>query len=461
MISSKSYNFFYFFTGTLILLIPALSNNYPFVYSDTGTYIISGFENFVPKDRPIFYGWFIRHLSLSLTFWLPVIVQSFFTFIVIHLLCKYYLNHVQKRPLTLVIAILLVLFTGVGLFAGKLMPDIFTGLIIVAGFLLFFRKDLMGWEKVVLSIIFYYGLLVHLSNILMILIFLVLYSTFHLYKNKFYFKGFLNSLILKKYFISVSLLAILTVPTVNVIFENKFEFSRSSHVFLMGKMGESGILKRYLDGNCESNQYELCNYKNDIPSSATAFIWPANSILYKTGGWTDSKGEYDKILFEIYTTPKFWKWLATDFIISTFRQFSTFSPGIIEPHPESSPASYCIKWKMGHEFSQYMSSKQQLNQFSIVDIERRQNLFIYFSLAVICMIIFNTSSPEFWNSFKINEVLFFLIFLVINAFVCGALANVLDRLQGRVVWILPLVATIISINYLSSRKLTFNNNERV
>ena len=40
------------------------------------------------------------------------------------------------------------------------------------------------------------------------------------------------------------------------------------------------------------------------------------------------------------------------------------------------------------------------------------------------------------------------LMLIINAFVTGAMANVLDRLQSRVSWILPLVAIIMVLNLI-------------
>jgi hypothetical protein len=43
----------------------AIWNGYPLVFLDTGTYVASGFERFVPRDRPLAYGFFIRHSSLA------------------------------------------------------------------------------------------------------------------------------------------------------------------------------------------------------------------------------------------------------------------------------------------------------------------------------------------------------------------------------------------------------------
>ncbi len=453
MSPTKTHNFFYFLVGTIIILIPALSNNYPFVYSDTGTYIVSGFDNYVPKDRPIFYGWFIRHLSLSLTFWLPVIVQAFFTFTLIHITVKNYLISPNKKPIALVISLLLVTCTGVGLFAGKLMPDIFTGLVILAGFLLFSCRSLLVWEKIILSLVFYFGLMVHLSNLIMIILFLIVFVVYHFFGFRFQWRKIWDKLLSKKLFISLGLLSILTVPTVNVIMYDKFQFSASSHVFLMARMGESGILKRYLDTNCEDGNYKLCAYKNEIPSSATTFIWPPESILYKTGGWDSTKMEYREILGEIYSTPKYWKWLITDFTMATFRQFFTFSPGVIAPHLKFTAPYDCMIWKMPHELNIYLTSKQQQNDFPIDDIVRRQLILVYCSLAVIFFILFSGMLFDKYNTFSNKGILFILLFMLLNAFVCGALANVLDRLQGRVIWILPLVAIILVLNYFSDKKL--------
>jgi hypothetical protein len=51
--------------ATNLLLVPALVNGFPFVYSDTGTYLRSVFAGFVPPDRPYWYGPFLRLSSFN------------------------------------------------------------------------------------------------------------------------------------------------------------------------------------------------------------------------------------------------------------------------------------------------------------------------------------------------------------------------------------------------------------
>lgn len=73
----------------------------------------------------------------------------------------------------------------------------------------------------------------------------------------------------------------------------------------MGVMVEHGIVKTYLDDNCNSKKYELCRYKDSLPDRAYKFVWDENSPFYKIGGWKKSKSEFNKIIYETLTQPKY------------------------------------------------------------------------------------------------------------------------------------------------------------
>jgi hypothetical protein len=61
----NQFNLFSFIATTCLLLFDALYNGYPLIYSDTGTYLSSGFLLETPFDRPITYGIFMRISSLN------------------------------------------------------------------------------------------------------------------------------------------------------------------------------------------------------------------------------------------------------------------------------------------------------------------------------------------------------------------------------------------------------------
>src|SRR5829696_8859661 len=82
-------NLFLFVLTIFFLILPALQNGYPLTYSDTGTYIYSGYEKFVPIDRPVGYGLFIYFFSqLINSLWTIIILQAVFIFWLTHFFLK-------------------------------------------------------------------------------------------------------------------------------------------------------------------------------------------------------------------------------------------------------------------------------------------------------------------------------------------------------------------------------------
>ena len=51
--------------GTILLSWAAFYNGFPLIYSDTSTYLESGFVLETPLDRPITYGLLMRLFSLN------------------------------------------------------------------------------------------------------------------------------------------------------------------------------------------------------------------------------------------------------------------------------------------------------------------------------------------------------------------------------------------------------------
>src|SRR5207247_4782737 len=111
-------------------------NGYPVLFSDSGTYIHSGFDEFVPWDRPIAYGLFIKYVSFQKSLWLVVYFQALsiagMIFAVIH-------KVVPRRIYTVYLLTISFLscFTSVSFFVAFITPDIFLGVVIMATLILF------------------------------------------------------------------------------------------------------------------------------------------------------------------------------------------------------------------------------------------------------------------------------------------------------------------------------------
>ena len=110
--------------GGIILLRLACYNSYPFVYPDTGTYIRSGFEVFVPIYRPIFYGLFVRIVSFSTSLWNVVFVQSFILAYLVYLILKEFIGSTYFNFYYFFILTFLCLTTGVSFNVSMITPYI-------------------------------------------------------------------------------------------------------------------------------------------------------------------------------------------------------------------------------------------------------------------------------------------------------------------------------------------------
>ena len=80
-----------------------------------------------------------------------------------------------------------------------------------------------------------------------------------------------------------SILAILCVIGTNVYAKNRFTLASASHIFLMGKLSENGVLKKYLDKYCTTEPNALCAYKDKLPEHGWDFVWETDGAFANSG----------------------------------------------------------------------------------------------------------------------------------------------------------------------------------
>lgn len=230
--------------GALIFCFYAFYNHYPIVYSDTGTYIHSGFENIVPNDRPIFYGLLVRHISLSRSLWLVVLFQGLLISYLIRKTLELYLPNKDISGLFLFSVIFLTLFTGVSAIVSQVIPDVFTPVSFLC-LIILLRNEIKIRSGIIISIIYIISLSVHLSNLFIHIATLSVIMLFMLIqrirkRNLIYGA--------KRVILCWSLIigTLLIIPAVNYSFSGKYRISEGSHVFMINHLYETGILTDYL-----------------------------------------------------------------------------------------------------------------------------------------------------------------------------------------------------------------------
>jgi hypothetical protein len=425
-------------------MIYALYDNFPIITEDTGAYIYSGFSLQPPSDRPIFYGVFIRLTSLGASLWLTVFFQCF---ILSYTLTKFIKKlHPPVTNLQLLAFILFIaLFTTGGWFASQLMPDIFVAIMILA-VSIYMVFPTSSKEKVALLAISFISVLSHNSNFIVLTVFCLLFLLTSFFGAR--LRQQRPKLLLLT---SLAVLCWLTLCTTNWLGGLGFTTSRSTHVFVMGKLVESGVLKTYLDKACPVKNYRICNHKDNLPAVAWEFHWGETSPLQKEGGWDANRSEYNTIIRDIFSRPKYYPYIIYKSLDATARQLVQFNidgsyalPWV--KYDEQSQAYNAIAQHFPHELNLLKSSRINGKTLSIPFYDNVFAFVIVLSSILLMISLPSTQKPAFYRI-----ALFLAIFILLNAFATAVLSSVNARFNARVIWLVPLINCIFLFRTFAAR----------
>lgn len=440
---TKKENILLLLLGTFILSIIGLYNGYPLVTSDTGTYIYSGFENVIPLDRPIVYGFMVRHLSLEYSMWFVVFFQNLLmSFVLLEALKIFIVTTSKLKQAFVMIAMGLTFFTGISWYTNQLMPDFFAPILILSIFILLKSSSLQTWKKVLFYSLVLLSCLVHFSHILIgvTLLILLLIRNRKLQIDKKVGVGIL----------CLALSAFLIIPSINYLVEKKFILSKGSHVFLMAHLADNGILDRFLQENCNEPEFmdcTLCDRKDSIPTDLSGFLWTSN-MIEKSGGWEGSREEYTKIIHATLTKP--------DYLFANI--FKSFSAGVqqlfrveigqgVSFMGEDSPPYGQIKKHLPKELANFKNSKQ--NQWQGMALKNHyinlvHKLLLIGSMSIFCFLFF---SPVWVSLDKTTKffVVFILVTIVVNSMVTAGLNAPNERFNARVIWMFPFSMIVLLV----------------
>lgn len=450
-------NTFLFVLSIICLIYPAIINGYPLVYPDTGTYIVSGFNNTVPIDRPIMYSFFLRHISLYETLWLVIIMQAVIVIITIQLFFKC-INKDKKYNLFSFITIALLSFTtGISYYTSQIMPDIFSAvLIICCGILLAFPNiNLSG--KITIAILIIFCNMAHSSNLLNATLILgLLIFVFCFFRSSIFINTkkilFLTTLIISSW---------LLIPLLNYSLDAGFKLSRAPNIFVMGRLVQSGVLNTYLKDKCSANHSSLCNYIDNLPKVSDDFLWGSGSPLYDGGCfaehhiedcWKTKNELYAPVIKELFTTPKYFFSYSLFSINESLKQLLNYNIEGLPVMMEGSPILVNIEWRFKRDIIQYKNAEQAHHPFFLPLLNSIQNIFIIVcSLFLAVFISLRKTRKNITNPLK----LFFMIIVsgvIFNAIVCATFSTVAGRFEGRVIWLIPFVSIIFLIDYILKKE---------
>jgi len=299
-------------------------------------------------------------------------------------------------------------------------------------------------ENVLIVVICFVSLITHNSNYITLTLFslLVLVCSV-IFKRVKYLR--LKSLAL----LGTSLVAWLVLCSSNFLGKKEFTVSNVTHVFIMGKLVESGVLKTYLDKACPLYDYRICKFKDSLPPAAWGFVWDGASPLQKTGGWEVNRLEYNKIIRDIVSRPKYWSYLMFKSSEATLRQLvlinidAVFELEWIKYLNGSPPFENVAKY-FSHELSELKSSKENNNGLKI-DFMNSVFCICLVASSITVLLVYQSDVHKELN----NIAILLFVLIILNAFTTATFANVLTRLNSRVIWLIPVLNAMYIYQYFA------------
>ncbi len=425
---------------SVLFMFPSYFNGYPFVFSDTGTYINSGFINKVPDDRPIYYGLFIRHISLATSLWLVVFMQCLLFSAALWSFIQMMLKEIVSTKYIVIsylsISSIILTLTGFPYYLNNMMPDWITVMVLMIGLLIALNKPSSIWIYVFIVWLIY----THLSFILtagLCCFILVVLSTLipHL---KTY-----QSISLKLTLCAVSLF--LLYPIGNAIWGYGLRYNKANPIFLTATFVDNGLLKKYLLEKEEAKQSYFYAFANNLPPHSSAFLWDSNSPVNKNGGWdvhTESCAQINTAILTSYYVE--WVMIALSNTVEQLKLTHIGSDFV--SYGEGSPPRQMIEQYYKNELQAFINSKQQSGNVGVDfgSLRKKQDLLILISIFVILayLTFFSTSNKLAFVGITT------LFFILVNAAITANLSVLGARYNGRIIWFTIPVACLMIITWL-------------
>ncbi|MCB9170849.1 MAG: hypothetical protein H6594_10915 [Flavobacteriales bacterium] len=413
----------------LVILLPAVLNGFPLVYADTGTYLSSGMVPGIPADRPVTYGLFLRITTLNgLTLWGPVVVQALLAAVLLHRTWGAFTG--DRSPLRFLASVtVLSMFSGLGWHAGRLMPDIFTPLAVLALLLLAHGRSTPGWRLFDAGVIAF-ATAVHFGNgpaLLLILLLLLLLHTRSPERSSIR-RGVLTAAL-------AMVVGVASVVLVNWRVDGRPYFSRGTHVFLLGRTLDIGLLPDWLARHCAEQDNYLCPDHGPLPAHGNELLWSPDGPVQRNGGWDAVRPESEAVLRDVFAEPRSWAWFLGAGVRDAFRQLGYWDLGreMNDPwyrEPDSSPYR-AIALYFPSELPGYLDSRQVAGTLPMGLSGHMYQVLLGLSLVTLVVLLVHGGQDQ--------RLLLVMVLgsVVIAAGVCAALAMPDQRFLARVSWLMP------------------------
>jgi hypothetical protein len=411
--------------AAILLLWPAFWNGYPLVFADSGTYLSQAIEHYAGWDRPIFYSLFLFPLHMTVTTWPAIGMQA--------LLLAYLLDLLRRTLLPgtavwwlLPVAGALAFASSLPWFVSQLMPDVFTGIVVVALALLIFAADrLSAQERIWLVVLTAFAIAMHLSHVLIAVALLVVLLPLR------------RSWQAVARCIAPLMLAVLALTSVNLAAFGRASLAPFGNVFLLARVIYDGPGMAVLRRDCPNSGWRLCPFVESMPRHWDEFLWRANGPVVRAGGAKLISSEANAIVKAAFVAEPGTELLA--FAGNAAQQLVRFSTGDGLQAWSETVAPCVARHFPRFENAAFAASLQSTDRLGVPHSLRMLHLATAIAGIAGCCAILFVAPPRHLARGLAAAV---LLALLANAAITGGLSGPQDRYQSRIMWLPPVVAVL-------------------
>ena len=421
--SSRALSFLAILLGGVLFIWPALWNGYPLLYSDTHVFITQPTPGHFNWDKPFIYGPWMLPFHAWQSLWGVVLVQGILISNLVWLTQQVF--GVASPLRHLLFCGVLSLLTGASWFASLLMPDIFSGMVVLSIFILGFSKQLTKAMTVWVSLLGALAIAVHLSHLVIAAACLCVVLVFR-------WRRFL-------YAVLPLVIALLSLVGTTMYAFNKVAVSPFGSVFMLARMSADGNVKSVLEKYCPEKSWTLCAWTDRLAKDSDSFMWDAKGPVWShPGGPIGLAPEASEIVaLTLRTRPLPLLWSA---IQNTVTQLSMVKLGdtihsdwldltVLKSVEKFFPAAELERYKKAHQVQGTM-----LEQVSFVSAVGTYTVLLGFLLSLY--LFYRALRVRNWTA--LGFIVLIWAGVLANAFATGALSKPHYRYQTRIAWLLVL-----------------------
>lgn len=437
--------------AAIFLSWPAIYNGFPLLYPDSMTYLgdgpalaravflhsLSGYYG----ERSSFYSLGILPCHWNLSAWPIVAMQCLLVAWVVWLVVQ---SVAPRRTIPGYLAMIafLSLLTSAGWYASFIMPDILGPLLYLSIYLLVFADDTLSRaERLSLYPMAGWAATAHATHLLVAAGLCALLAVFALRERS---PGRMRAV---GRVAGVLALATAAQMALYGYLYGKLTLNGERPPYLMARMIADGPARLYLEKNCNHLQWAICHHLKGLSTDSDEFLWADDGVYQSVSDEESAQLSSEEVQLAVATMRAYPRQQFAASAANCWQQLLSFGLYGFDSSP----------WTLA-QFNQvlpsvrlsYMRSRQATNTLPLKLLTDIQWWTVVASLAAITaltVLLWRRHSPR-----VAGLALVIAPMVVLNAFVTGVLSMVDDRYQCRVIWLVPLLAGLLLLDWLHQRE---------